>query len=97
MQQRKTLATISRQLRDLVSTMGSAPIVYYAPFDNKVPFDLVSEAIHDITESHNRVLGYIRVRNLGDGVMKLGVVVYPDEATQRKDEIKGVNYDRVCF
>lgn len=97
MQRRKTLATISHQLSELVQSMGDAPLYFTAMYNNKDPFEIVSEKLTDVVKSHNRILGYIGLRKVPDGEFKIGVVVYPDAETQRRDEKKGVNYDRVCF
>lgn len=97
MRRRKTLATISNQLSDLVGSMGTTPLYFSASYNNKDHFDVVSEKIEDVVKAHGRILGYIGIRQGRDGEYKIGVVVYPDAATQRKDEQKGVDYERVCF
>lgn len=97
MKRRKTLATISHQLSELVQSMGDTPLYFTAGYNNKDPFEVLSEKLTDVVKSHNRIVGYIGLRKVNDDEYKVGVVVYPDADTQRRDEKKGVNYDRVCF
>lgn len=96
MKRRKTLATISHQLSELVQSMGDTPLYFTAGYNNKDQFDVVSEKLRDAVEVHGKIVGYIGLRKV-DEDYKIGVVVYPDAETQRRDEKKGVNYDRVCF
>lgn len=96
MKRRKTLATISHQLSELVQSMGESPLYFTAGYNNKDPFDVVSEKLTDVVKSHDKILGYIGLRKVDDEY-KIGIVVYPNAETQRLDEKKGVNYDRVCF
>lgn len=96
MKRRKTLATISHQLSELVQSMGDTPLYFTAGYNNKDQFDVVSEKLRDVVEVHGKIVGYIGLRKV-DADYKIGVVVYPDAETQRRDEKKGVNYDRVCF
>lgn len=96
MKRRKTLATISHQLSELVQSMGETPLYFTARYNNKDPFEVLSEKLTDVVTSHNRIVGYIGLRKVDDEY-KIGVVVYPDAETQRRDEKKGVDYDRVCF
>lgn len=97
MRRRKTLASVSHTLSELISTMGSTPLYFTAGYNNKDHFDVVSEKITEVVKTHNKVLGYFGIKQLKDGEYRLGVVVYPDEATRLRDEKKGVSYDRVCF
>lgn len=97
MKPRKTLASVSHQLNDLVSSMEATPLYFSAPYDNRQNFDVVSEKVTGLVESHKRVLGWVGIRKTKDDEYKIGVVVYPDEATRTKSEKKGVSYDRVCF
>lgn len=96
MKQRKTLAAISHQLNNLVSSMGNDPLYYSAPYDNKQAFDVLSDAVHEVVEANHRVVGWVGVKKVNEHY-RVGVVVYPDENTRRKAETKGVNYDRMCF
>lgn len=64
MKQRKTLAAISHQLNNLVSSMGRDPLYYSAPYDNKQAFDVLSEAVHDVVEANRRVVGWVGVKKI---------------------------------
>lgn len=97
MRQRKTLSSVSHTLSDLISTMGATPLYFSAGYNNKDHIDVVSEKIEEVVKAHDKVLGYFAIKQTKDGEYRLGVVVYPDEATRRRDEKKGVDYERVCF
>ena len=97
MKRRKTLASLSQQLSELIVTMGSAPLYFSSEYDGDDGVDVVSEKMNEIVSSHNKILGYFRIKCDDKGTQRLGVVVYPSVEVQRKDEIKGVNYDRMCF
>lgn len=91
-----TLAVVTRKLEDVVSTMQGPALYFSALYDNKTHIDILSEALHQVIDHHNKVLGSFSVTNV-DGQYMLGVVVYEDHAAEKRDHEKGVIYERSSF
>lgn len=91
----RTLAAVCSKLEDMI--VGSdAPAIYFsALYDNKTPFDVVSDKIGEIAKHHKKIVGWIGLDNSTD--TRLGVVIYRDEQARLTDEKRGIKYDRYCF